>query len=254
MNRYMTVGLSVLAGVALFEVALIPGVVIGGAAVLAPKYLPRLRRRLEPAFDSSVRRRIKPRAPQPVGLVGKLPLAVPARLAIKQAVVKTITFRIIVTTLDFTSNYVVIGDPATAAGLSTFALAAGPLFYFGHETAWNYYLGPSGTTVHLPALPPLRRDAKTSRGGFTISRALAKTITFRTIATAMDFTTIFVVVGDLATAAVLSSFGFVVGPFVYLGHEMAWDYYSSPRERTVDLPPPTTARRRQAPGLVGRES
>jgi uncharacterized membrane protein len=66
---------------------------------------------------------------------------------------------------------------------------------------------------------------------------LAKTITFRTIATTMDFTTNYVVVGDLATAAVLSAFGFVVGPFVYLGHEMAWDYYGSPRETARALPP-----------------
>jgi copper(I)-binding protein len=35
MKRYVTVGLTVLAGVALFEVALVPGVVIGGAAVLS---------------------------------------------------------------------------------------------------------------------------------------------------------------------------------------------------------------------------
>ena len=41
----------------------------------------------------------------------------------------------------------------------------------------------------------------------------------------MDFTTIYVVVGDLATAAGLSAFGFVVGPFVYIGHEKAWDYF-----------------------------
>ena len=34
MNRYVTVGLGVLAGAALFEAALIPGIVIGGAAVL----------------------------------------------------------------------------------------------------------------------------------------------------------------------------------------------------------------------------
>ena len=47
-----TVGV-IAAGVALFEIALIPGIVIGGAAVLAPKlmpnYLPGLRRRLNPA-------------------------------------------------------------------------------------------------------------------------------------------------------------------------------------------------------------
>jgi hypothetical protein len=49
MKRYATVGLTVLAGVVLFEVALVPGVVIGGAAVLAPKYLPKLRKRLRPS-------------------------------------------------------------------------------------------------------------------------------------------------------------------------------------------------------------
>jgi uncharacterized membrane-anchored protein YjiN (DUF445 family) len=61
--------------------------------------------------------------------------------------------------------------------------------------------------------------------------------TFRTIATMTDFTTNYVVVGDLATAATLSAFGFVVGPFIYLGHEMTWDYYASPqrgRPRSAD--------------------
>jgi uncharacterized membrane protein len=76
-------------------------------------------------------------------------------------------------------------------------------------------------------------------GGFTISRALAKTITFRTIATAMDFTTNFVVVGDLAMAAALSASGALLGPFIYLGQEMAWDYYGSPGEPTPELPAPT---------------
>jgi uncharacterized membrane protein len=56
---------------------------------------------------------------------------------------------------------------------------------------------------------------------------LAKTITFRTIATVMDFSVNYVVVGDIATAALLSSTGFVLGPFVYLGHEMAWDRYGA---------------------------
>ena len=63
------------------------------------------------------------------------------KFAIGQAVAKTITFRIIVTSLDFSVNYVVIGELATAAGLSTFNMIAGPLFYLGHEAVWNY-LGP----------------------------------------------------------------------------------------------------------------
>ncbi len=246
-----TIGV-IAAGVALFEVALIPGMLIGGAAVLAPKYLapkhlapkylPKLRRRLQPLFNSTVRPRTEPVFPLPGRTDVKAPLAIPTRFAIKQAIAKTITFRIIVTTLDFTVNYVVIGELATAAGLSAFALTVGPLFYLAHETAWNYF-GASDKRVDLTVLlPPLRPDAKAplaARGGFTISRALAKTITFRTLATTMDFTTNYVVVGDLAMAVALSASGFILGPFVYLGHEMAWDYFGSPGERTLDLPAPT---------------
>jgi uncharacterized membrane protein len=236
------------AGVALFEVALIPGMVIGGAAVLAPKLafrrLPKLRRRLQPLFNSTVRRRIMSTVPLPDRPGVKSPLAARPRFAIKQALAKTITFRIIATTLDFTWTYVVIGDLTTAAGLSAFGLAVGPLFYFVHETAWNYF-GPSVkrkvglSRTELPVLLTLRPDVKAplaGRGGITINRALAKTITFRTIATMTDFTTNYVVVGDPATAATLSAFGFVVGPFIYLGHEMAWDSYGSPRKGALDLP------------------
>jgi uncharacterized membrane protein len=246
MNRYLTMGLSVLAGAALLEAALIPGIVIGGAAVLAPKVLPKLRRRLQPLFDTTVPRQAGPMVPSPDRPEVsdrpevEVPRAAPARLEIKQAVAKTITFRIIVTTLDFTTNYVVIGEFATAAGLSAFALVVGPLFYLSHEAAWNYF-GPSGTEVDLVPLLPPRPDAASPAGwgGITISRALAKTITFRTIATAMDFTANYVVVGELATAVGLSAFGFVLGPFVYFGHEKAWEYYGSPRTPARDLPAPT---------------
>ncbi len=209
--------------------------------MLAPKYLPRLRRRLQPLFNPTVRQRTRPAAFRPDRPDGKVPPAAARGFAIKQAIAKTITFRIIVTTLDFTSNYVVIGEVTTAAGLSGFALVIGPLFYLAHETAWNYF-GPSGSSVEIPVVLPQQPNTKTPQTavkGFTISRALAKTITFRTIATAMDFTTLYVVVGDLATAAGLSAFGFVVGPFVYLGHEMAWDRYGSPKGRTLNLPTPT---------------
>src|SRR6516225_1320007 len=178
MKSYVTVGLSVLAGAALFEAALIPGMLIGGAVVLAPKYL------LRPLLGPTVRRRNAPKGPRAKRQGLAAPLAAPARFGIKQAIAKTITFRIIVTTLDFTTNYIVIGELATAAGLSTFNLVAGPVFYLAHETAWNYF-GPSGTAVDLRALPPLGPGAKAGPEGFVISRALAKTITFRTIATVM---------------------------------------------------------------------
>ena len=46
-----TVGV-IAAGAALFEAALIPGMVIGGAAVLAPRVLSRLRRGLQPLLES----------------------------------------------------------------------------------------------------------------------------------------------------------------------------------------------------------
>ena len=227
MNPYLTVGLSAFAAAAVFEAALIPGIVIGGAALLVPKFLPRLR----PADGSIARRRIEPNAPLPDRSKVERPPASPSGLAVKQALAKTITFRVIATSLDFTTNYVVLGELAIAAGLSTVALVVGPLFYFVHETAWNYYSGSAEASVDLPAPRP---DTKADQQGFTISRALAKTITFRTIGTAIDFTTNYVVVADIATAAGLSAFGFVVGPFVYFSHERAWDSFSTRGERTLD--------------------
>ena len=246
MKQYLAVGLTVVAGAALLEAALVPGIVIGGAAVLAPRYLPRLRRGLAPFLNPG-----KPAKPQRRGArpaqsrpAFKLPVAIPGRLGITQAVAKTITFRIIVTALDFTSNFVVLGEAATAAGLSGFALVAGPVFYLVHETAWNYY-GPSDSAGDRPALSvpmPRAMEGMIGRKDITISRALAKTITFRTLATIMDFTTIYVFVGDLATAAGLSAFGFVVGPFVYWGHEKAWEYYGSSGKPTLDLAPAPSPR------------
>ena len=144
----------------------------------------------------------------------------PAQIAIGQAVAKTITFRVIVTSLDFSVNYVVIGELATAAGLSTFNMIAGPLFYLGHEAVWNYF-GPADRAVELVTLTRQRADGETGHGGwrsFKISRALAKIITFRTLATIMDFTTNYIVVRDVTQAVILSSSGFILGPFVYYGH------------------------------------
>ena len=241
MNRYLAVGRTVVAGAALVEAALIPGVVLGGAAVLAPRYLPKLRRGLAPLLNPGKPAKPQSRATRPTQAQSafKLPAVIPGRLGITQAVAKTITFRIIVTALDFTSNFVVLGEAATAAGLSGFALVAGPIFYLVHETAWNYY-GPSDSAGDRPAmtvpLPQALQDMM-GRKEITVSRALAKTITFRTLATIMDFTTIYVFVGDLATAAGLSAFGFVVGPFVYWGHEKAWEYYTSSDKAPVALLP-----------------
>ena len=212
MKQYVAVGLTVLVGAALIETALIPGILIGGAAVLAP----RLTRLVRLPGTKSTRRRYATGPRQAGHQLVKTPSTLLPRFAFGQAVAKTVTYRIIVTPLDFSTNYIVIGELATAAGLSTFNLVAGPLFYLGHEAVWNY-IEPR-EEVDLAALTS--RDASDARrGSLTISRALAKTVTFRTIATVVDFTTNYVVVGDAAAAVLLSATGFVLGPFVYYGHE-----------------------------------
>jgi hypothetical protein len=50
----VTVG-AVVAGAALFEAALIPGIIVGAAAVLAPKYLPQIGAGLEPLVKYAIR-------------------------------------------------------------------------------------------------------------------------------------------------------------------------------------------------------
>jgi uncharacterized membrane protein len=237
-NTAATVGV-IAAGVALLDLALIPGMVIGGAAVLAPNLLPNLGRRLRPMLRAAVEPRTPPKIARPAGAPGTALMTIPNRFTVRQAIAKTITFRIIVSSLDFTVNYVVLGEFATAAGLSAFALVAGPLFYLAHETVWNTF-GDANKRVDLTIL--LRRsDAEPQPGSQrapTISRALAKTITFRTLATTMDFTVNFVVVGDLATAVALSTSGFILGPFVHFGHEWLWDRYGSPAEAAAEFEAP----------------
>jgi len=53
-TKAATVG-AVVVGAALLETALIPGILLGAAAVLAPKYLPKLGERLQPMFHATVR-------------------------------------------------------------------------------------------------------------------------------------------------------------------------------------------------------
>jgi uncharacterized membrane protein len=241
MKQYVTVGIAVIAGAALIEAALIPGLVIGGAAVLAPRLLPKAlpgllrRRRPRPAAS---RRQSSPVAGQ--ALV-KAQTSVLPKFAVGQAIAKTITYRLIVTTLDFTTNYIVIGELATAAGLSTFNLIAGPFFYFAHEAVWNYIGHPESGVEVLTAAEQNAQQVGIGIGGLTISRALAKTVTFRTLATVMDFTTNYVVVGNVGQAVILSATGFLFGPFVYFGHEKAWEYFGRGPDAVADaklLPAP----------------
>jgi uncharacterized membrane protein len=227
-----TVG-AIAAGAALVEAALVPGILIGGAALLASRFLPRLGRTL-PSVDPIFRRR-------PARVHGAPALQVAderfadepdsagfaARFGIGRAVAKTITFRTIVTSIDFTVNYIVLGEFAVAAGLSAFALAVGPVLYLIHEAGWNRYGPPVEEKTGL-LTTSINVQLPQGLGGnsITLSRALAKTVTFRTMATIVDFSTNYAVVQDLATATLLTSSGFVLGPFVYFGHEMAWDRFA----------------------------
>ncbi len=242
MKGYLTVALAALAGAALIEAALVPGLVIGGAAVLAPAVLPKLtrgsRRRARPSARRSgaapVERRFSLLAPIRAG----------HKVDIGRSLAKTVTFRVVVTAIDFSANYVVLGDPVTAAGLSGISLVAGATFYFLHEALWNYY-GPAegAIAVRIPFLRPAWDAGEAGLRVVPVSRAIAKTVTFRTIATVMDFTVTYLILGDAATAALLVSFGFVLGPFIYWGHEKAWEAFAarSSVAPTVSLPAPQAA-------------
>lgn len=58
MSAAATVGI-VVAGAAIMEAALIPAILIGAAAALAPRFLPRLGIRIQPVVDSTVRGAVK---------------------------------------------------------------------------------------------------------------------------------------------------------------------------------------------------
>jgi uncharacterized membrane protein len=150
---------AVTAGAAFVEAALIPGVLIGGAAVLAPRLLSRdilsrLGNRLRQTAPAPIPARSAPAAARSA----QAPVSgEPASFDTWHAIVKTFIYRVIVTTIDFGANYVVIGELATAAGLSSLSLVAGPIAYFAHEAAWHYFgpisarnPNPLEATVHVP--------------------------------------------------------------------------------------------------------
>jgi energy-converting hydrogenase Eha subunit G len=55
LNKTVATVVVVAAGAALFEAALLPGLVLGVAAMAAPKYLPKVAASLNPLFKSTVR-------------------------------------------------------------------------------------------------------------------------------------------------------------------------------------------------------
>jgi uncharacterized membrane protein len=232
---------AVAAGTAIVEAALIPGLLIGGAAVLAPRLLPRdifsgLRDRLRRTEPSAV-----PSAPNAHSMEATAS-AEPASFDAWRAVVKTFTYRVIVTTVDFGANFFVLGEPVTAAGLSSLSLVAGPIAYFAHETAWHYY-GPTSArhsnplkaTVHLPILDTAK-GGDTGRPPLEVSRAFAKTVTYEGVTAVSEFGVNYLFVRDLAAAAGLTAFSIVIAPFVYYVHEKAWDYHDATKAQSSSAP------------------
>ncbi len=240
-----TVGV-VAAGAAIVEAALIPGLLIGGAAVLAPRLLPR---DMLSGFGDRLRRLAPSRVPvrsAPTAHSAETPASgEPVRFDTRRAVVKTFTYRVIVTTVDFGANYFVLGELATAAGLSSLSLVAGPIAYFAHEEAWHYY-GPASArhpnpleaTVHVP-IPGAAEGEENKRTRFAsvkVSRALAKTVTYEGVTGVSEFGVNYLFVRDLAAAAGLTAFSMMIAPIVYYVHEKAWDYYDATKARSPAAP------------------
>ena len=234
----------VAAGAAIVEAALIPGLLIGGAAMLAPRLLPR-------DILSGLRGKQRQTAPSPAPSASAAQSAKASASGEAEpfdtwrAVVKTLTYRVMITTVDFSANYVVIGELATAAGLSSLALVAGPIAYFAHEAAWHYYgpasarqLNPLEATVHL-SIPGAAKDEQNGPTRFSnlkVSRAVAKTGTYEVVTGVSEFTVNYLFVRDLAAAAGLTAFSMVIAPVVYYVHEKAWDYFDATKARSPAAP------------------
>jgi uncharacterized membrane protein len=212
-GRVATLG-AVAAGAAIFEAALIPGLLIGGAAVLAPRLLPR-------DILRDLGDRLRRTAPSPA-------LSAPtAHSAEAPASGEPVSF------------------DAWHSGLSSLSLVAGPIAYFAHEVAWHYY-GPASArhpnpleaTVHVP-IPGAAEGEENGQARFAsvkVSRALAKTVTYEVVTAVSEFGANYVFVRDLAAAAGLTAFSIVIAPFVYYVHEKVWDYYDATKARPPATP------------------
>jgi uncharacterized membrane protein len=240
-GKVATLG-AVVAGAAIVEAALIPGLLIGGAAVLAPRLLPRgalsgLGDRLRRTAPSPAPARAAPQTDSEEAAAS----GAPASFDPWRAGIKTITYRLMVTTADFGANYFVIGELATAAGLSSLSLVAGPIAYFAHEAAWHYY-GPTSArhanpleamvNVPIPGIAQGGEDGRARFAGVKVSRALAKTVTYEGVTAVSEFSVNYFFVRDLVAAAGLTAFSVVIAPIVYYVHEKAWDFYDGTKTQS----------------------
>ena len=87
-------------------------------------------------------------------------------------------------------------------------------------------------------LPPLAQAAPAPPEAAPdgVPRAVWKTLTYRAIATTIDFSTNLMAMGSLVPAALLSTWNTLTGPWIYLAHELAWDYFGAPAEQRRELP------------------
>ncbi len=238
-GKIATLG-AVAAGAAIVEAALIPGILIGGAAALAPNLLAS-----DVLSGFGDRRQRTARCPvrsAPRAQSAQAPASgAHASFDAWRALVKTFSYRVIVTTVDFGANYFVIGELAPAAGLSSLSLVAGPIAYFAHEAAWHYF-GPGSAQhpnpleatvdVPLPGAAQSDGDGRARFAGIKVSRALAKTVTYEGVTAVSEFVVNYLFVGDPAAAAGLTAFSILASPFVHYAHERAWDYYDATKVRS----------------------
>jgi uncharacterized membrane protein len=217
-----TVGIVVIGGV-FIEAAIIPGMLLGCSAFLAPKALKTLLRTSGPAnkrYKKIVTTSAKAiAAPEFIAHIIK-----PSR-----SITKAFTFRVVSTSLDFGWNYAILGDIGVAAGLSSVSLVVAPIFYLVHETAWNIHraqnLMSERVDHHISLTPSSVRSMRGPRLiTASINSKVYKTITYRIFATLSEFGTNYVFARNVPQALSLTAFSAIIGPFIYYGHEIMWEY------------------------------
>lgn len=216
-----TMGLVVIGGV-FVEAALIPGILLGCSAFIAPKVLRAILRSKKSKiqeFHDPVISNTKP---------VRSPLFAEHIIMPTRSIAKMCTFRATSTGLDFAWNYAILGDVGVAAGLSSVSLVVAPLFYLIHETVWNIY------SVQYSGSRRIIHD-KSQFGGSLLSTnqfrittssdnsKILKTITYRLFATVSEFGTNYVFARNLPQALSLTAFSATMGPFIYYGHEIIWE-------------------------------
>ena len=218
---------TVAVGAAAIEATLIPGILIGGAAWLAPQTLKALSKLKWKGSASGM-----PRAAAKVKKTFDPRRGLPSwkSFPITTSVAKTVTFRVISSGLDFGWNYVLLGELATAASLSGLSIIVAPTFYFLHERMWSRVWPQEPKRVGRSVIFHVSQDI----GDLKVSKTMAKTATYRLFATISEFSLNYFVVRDLTMATKLSAFSIVAGPFVYIAHEKAWELFDADRSKNQE--------------------